>query len=105
MRRGLLWLMGLLLLCDGSVWAKEVEIHGFVTSVTSVTSSEIDEYKISRDQQLLLEVEKDDSGIATASFTPDDIRVGTELEIRGEWNEVSGELKAKSIKVFLVRTK
>jgi hypothetical protein len=36
-----------------------------------------------------------------AVFKRDDIRVGTELEIQGEYNEASEELRAKSIKVFL----
>jgi hypothetical protein len=81
--------------------AKEIKIHGYVTNVISPTQFEIDDYKITRDMQLVLEVEKDESGGATASFNPEDIRVGTELEIRGDWNEGTGELKAKSIKVFV----
>ena len=34
------------------------------------------------------------------NFRPEDIRVGTELEVSGEYDEPSGELKAKSIRVF-----
>jgi Zn-dependent protease with chaperone function len=101
MRRTLLHVLCILLLCAGTALGKDVKIHGFVTTVNSPTNFEIDDYKINRDMQLVLEVEKDESGGATASFNPEDIRVGTELEIRGDWNESTGELKAKSIKVFL----
>lgn len=97
-------LLGILLFCVGTS-AKEVKIHGFVTSVNSPTSFEIDDYKITRDVQLLLEVEKDESEDATATFNPEDVRVGTEVEIRGDWNEGTGELKARSIKVFLDDTR
>src|SRR6266404_6072007 len=99
MRRPVLSALGVLLLCVPAMWAKDVKIHGFITTVNSPTSFEIDDYKITHDVQLILEVEKDDSGTATASFKPDDIRVGTEVEIRGDWDESTGELKAKSIKV------
>jgi hypothetical protein len=105
MRRPVLSALGVLLLCVPAIWAKDVKIHGFITTVNSLTSFEIDDYKITRDVQLILEVEKDDSGAATASFKPEDIRVGTEVEIRGDWDESTGELKAKSIKVFLDDTR
>ena len=84
---------------------KETKIHGFVTAVTSPTSFEIDEYKITKDVTLALEIERDDSGDATAVFTPEDIRVGTELEIKGDYDPSTNELKAKSVKVFLEDTR
>lgn len=105
MRNAFLHALGLLLFCAGTTWAKDVKIHGFVTTVNSPTNFEIDDYKITRDIQLILEVEKDDSGAATATFKPEDIRVGTEVEIRGDWNESAGELRAKSIKIFLDDTR
>lgn len=80
--------------------AKDVKIHGFVTTVNSPTNFEIDDYRITRDTSLVLEVEKDEDSAATATFRPEDIHVGTELEIKGDYNEQTGELKAKSIKVF-----
>jgi hypothetical protein len=85
--------------------AKEVKIHGFVTNVNSPTSFEIDDYKITRDISLVLDIEKDESGEAKATFNPEDIRVGTELEIKGDFDAATGELKASSIKVFLEDTK
>jgi hypothetical protein len=80
--------------------AKEIKIHGFVTNVNSPTSFEIDDYRITRDTSLVLDIEKDESGLATATFKPEDIRVGTEVEIKGEYNEQTGDLRASSIKVF-----
>ena len=105
MRRTVLHVLGTFLFCVGIASAKDVKIHGFVTTVNSQSSFEIDDYKITRDVQLILEVEKDESGGATASFNPEDIHVGTEVEIRGDWNESTGELKAKSIKVFFDDTR
>src|SRR5690348_12737719 len=90
---------------SGLCEAKDIKIHGFVTAINSPTNFEIDEYKITKDITLALEIEKDDSGDATATFTPEDIRVGTELEIKGEYNDSTSELKAKSIKVFLDDTR
>ncbi len=105
MRRIVMRLCVFLLLATALCAAKDVRIHGFVTSVNSSTNFEIDEYKITKDVSLVLDIEKDESGDATATFSPEDIRVGTELEIKGEYNESTGELKAKSIKVFLDDTK
>lgn len=81
---------------------KSVKIHGYVTAVTSPTEFEIEDYRIMRDSTLALEFERteeeDRSGF---HFKPEDIRVGTELEVKGEYNAQTGELKAKSVKVHL----
>ncbi len=105
MRRAALFVCVFLLVTTIFCAAKDVKIHGFVTAVNSPTNFEIDDYKITKDVSLVLDIEKDESGGATATFSPEDIRVGTELEIKGEYNESTGELKAKSIKVFLDDTK
>jgi len=91
----------------GSLWcltlpavAGEVTIHGFVTDVKSPTSFSVDDYKVIRDNTLALQL-SESKGIEPAPFRPEDIRVGTELEIKGDYDEASGELKAKAIKVFL----
>jgi Peptidase family M48/Domain of unknown function (DUF5666) len=89
------------LLASPAALCKDVTIHGFVTAVNSSTSFEIDDYKVTRDKTVTLDLDQQqqaDKSLAT--FQPEDIRVGTELEIKGEYNEASGELKAKSIKVF-----
>jgi len=47
-----------------------------------------------------LDLEKQPGENSPARFKPKDIRIGTELEISGAYDDTSGELKAKSIKVF-----
>jgi hypothetical protein len=79
--------------------SQDVTIHGFVTAVNSPTSFEIDEYKVTRDKTVSLDLEKQADNFRDA-FRPEDIRVGTELEIKGDYDEASGELKARSINVF-----
>lgn len=80
--------------------AKSVKIHGYVTNVVSSTVFEIEDYKITKDLTLVLDFEKGDTD-EPIDFRPEDIRVGTELEISGDYNETTGELSAKSVKVFL----
>jgi hypothetical protein len=85
--------------------AKPVKIHGFVTAFNSPTSFEIEDYKITRDTTLVMDVEKEDDGELLATFRPEDIRIGTELEIKGNYDESTSELKATVIKVFLDDTR
>jgi hypothetical protein len=80
--------------------AKEVTIHGFVTEINSSTSFVVDDYKVARDNTLTLELSGSE-GTQPPTFRAEDIRVGTELEVKGDYDERSGQLKAKSIKVFL----
>ncbi|HVP44714.1 MAG TPA: M48 family metalloprotease [Terriglobales bacterium] len=80
--------------------AKTVKIRGYVTAVTSPTSFEIEDYKITGGG-LALSFEKEGHDAAPEGFKPEDIRVGTDLEITGELDEKTGELRAQSIKVFL----
>ena len=79
--------------------AKDLTIHGFVTAVSSPASFEIDDYRVTRDKTVSLDLENQADNSLDA-FKPEDIRIGTELEIKGEYDEASGELKAKSIKVL-----
>jgi len=85
--------------------AKDIIVHGYVTNVKSATSFEIDDYKITRDKILSIDLDIPKAEEARTSFKPEDIRVGAELEVRGDYDEESGELKAKSIRVFLEDTR
>ncbi|MBI4464763.1 MAG: hypothetical protein HY647_08685, partial [Acidobacteria bacterium] len=80
--------------------AGTVKIHGYVTNVVSPTVFEIEDYRITRDRSLRFELEKGEIN-EPAEFSPEDIRVGTELEVKGTHNRRTGELRARSIKVFL----
>jgi hypothetical protein len=75
---------------------KDVKIRGYVTEFRSPTSFDIEDYRITRDEAFTLDFDNASPEIA---FGLDDIRVGVELEIRGQLNEATGDLKAKSIRV------
>jgi len=97
--------MACLFFATSFAFAKDVLIHGFVTEVKSPTSFEIDDYRITRDNSLVFDLAKESGGQASPLFKAEDIRVGTELEVKGEYDQASKELKAKSIKVFLQDSK
>lgn len=77
---------------------KKVKIQGYITNVISPTSFEIDDYKITRDQSLVLEFENKDVGV---QFRAEDIRVGTEIEVQGMYDDETGELKATKVVIDL----
>jgi hypothetical protein len=89
--------LGVALLAGSPGLAKSLKIRGYVTELRSSTSFDIDDYRIMRDQTLTLEFEKEDD---QSEDLPKDIRVGTELEIKGDFDETTRELHAKNIKVF-----
>jgi hypothetical protein len=91
-----LWIALLATAC--SVAATPVRIHGYITNIESPKSFAIDDYKITRDDSLALDLDKGDYSDAT--FRPEDMRIGTELEVQGDFNDSTHELHAASIKVF-----
>lgn len=103
--RRLFALVGFWLFLAASVFAKEVTIRGFVTEVKSPTVFEIDDYKVTRDRSLAIDISTDEDEKSKAAFKPEDIRIGTELEVKGEYDESTEELKAKSIKVIFEDTR
>jgi hypothetical protein len=98
--RRLFVMVSLSMLFAGPLFAKEVTIHGFVTDVKSPVVFQIDDYKITRDRSLALDISSAEGEQSKAAFKAEDVRIGTELEVKGEYDESSGELKAKSIKVL-----
>src|SRR5262249_37519737 len=80
----------------GRTKISDVKIHGYVTAVNSSTSFDIEDYRITRDTAFKLEFENPSPDL---SFKIEDVRVGTELEIKGTYDDETGELLAKSIKV------
>ena len=91
-----LWLS----LLSASALANDIAIHGFVTAVNSPTSFQIDDYKISTDKSVSFLFDKQWGEPPIVQFTRQDIRIGTELEITGDYDDRSRELKARTIKVF-----
>jgi hypothetical protein len=82
--------------------AKQIKIRGYITAFTSSNSFEIEDYRITRDEGVELEFENEGSDV---KFRPEYLRIGTELEIRGDYNEDTGELRAKKIKIDLEQFK
>ena len=103
MRRYIM-LVPLLLFLTTASWAQDLWVHGFVTAVDSPSSFEIDDYKITRDPALVLKIEKLKSDRSATVFRPKDIRVGTDVEVEGDYDEITHELRAHAIKVFLFDT-
>jgi hypothetical protein len=87
-----------LLVAASPLCATPVKIHGYITNFSSVRSFDIDDYRITRDDSLAFDLDKGDYPDAT--FRPEDLRVGTELEVQGEFNDATHELHATAIKVF-----
>jgi Zn-dependent protease with chaperone function len=79
---------------------KEVKIRGYITQLVSPTSFEIEDYRITSEESLVLEFENQTAGL---SFKKEDLRVGTLVEIRGLYDEEKNELKAKKMKVDLAQ--
>jgi Zn-dependent protease with chaperone function len=95
--------LGLALLCPAvprtaSAKVKEIKIRGYITSLTSPTSFEVEDYRITRDESVQLEFENQ---IAGALFKPEDLRIGTLIELKGMYNDETGELKATKLKIDL----
>src|SRR5580692_8217902 len=91
-------LLTALLATASPLWATSVKIHGYITSITAPTKFEIDDYRITRSDSLSFDVDKGD--YPDAVFRPQDLRVGTELNVEGDFNDSTHELHATSIKVF-----
>ena len=81
---------------------KNVKVRGYVTDVRSPTDFDIEDYRITKEQEFALDFENASPEI---TFQLHDIRVGVELEIRGTLNEDTGELKASAITVDLEQFK
>jgi hypothetical protein len=77
---------------------RAITIRGYVTAVNSPTSFEIDQYRVICDEAVTIQVEKPEPN---ANFTLDDIRVGTELDIKGDFNETTAEIRARIVNVDL----
>lgn len=77
---------------------KQIKIRGYITQLNSPTSFEIEDYRVKRDESVTLELENQTPEV---NFKPSDLRVGTLVEISGEYDEQTSELKATKLKVDL----
>lgn len=77
---------------------KKIKIRGYITNIISPTSFEIDDYKITKDEALVLDFENQSSEI---QFKSEDVHVGTEIEVQGLFNDETDELKATKVTIDL----
>jgi hypothetical protein len=77
---------------------KEIKIVGYITEFHSPTSFEIEDYRITRDESVVVEFENQRPDV---DFKLSDLRIGTLVEIRGLFDEITDELKATKMKVDL----
>jgi len=77
---------------------KQIKIHGYITNVVSPTVFEIDDVKVSRSESLIFNLENQDAAV---QFKPENIRVGTEIEVEGMLDAETNELKASKVTVDL----
>src|SRR5512140_1256662 len=75
-------------------FAKKITIHGFVTAVQSPTTFEIDTYKVT-DETVAYAKLKEERAV---TLKPGVLRVGLEVEVTGDYDRSTGELKANRIK-------
>ena len=98
------FLISSLLLCGfvGVSLAKQITLRGFVTAVHSPTSFEMDEYKIidktEEEHQRLGSVGKKDWH--SPQLKAGTLRVGLEVEVKGDYDRKTGEVKATGIKAL-----
>lgn len=85
----------LTLLLSNLSLANQIKLRGFVTAVHSSTSFEIDEYKINDETSL---AEKSGKSRVEPG-KPVSPRIGLELEVKGDYNRATCEVKAQEIKV------
>ena len=81
---------------------RKAKIRGYVTEFRSPTDFDIEDYRITREGEFVLDFENASPDV---TFQLQDVRVGVELETEGLLNEQSGELRATGIKVDLEQFK
>jgi hypothetical protein len=74
---------------------KEVKIRGYVTAMTSPNAFEIEDYKIKRDAAVWVAMD----GPVGAVAAPEELKVGALVEVRGDFNDETGELTASKVKI------
>jgi hypothetical protein len=75
-----------------------INIRGYVTAVRLPTAFEIDDYQIIRDEDVTIQLE---NVRPDTQFNIENIAVGTELDVKGDLDEQTKVILAKSIKVDL----
>ena len=99
--RRILFTSALLLSCfTQSSFAKHVTLRGFVTAVHSPTSFEMDQFKIldETEQEHQRRVSAGLNHTGVPQLKPGTLRVGLEVEVKGNYDRKTGEVWATAIK-------
>lgn len=76
--------------------AKTITIHGYVTAVHSPGSFQIDNYRVTDQTAAYIKA----TGIHVHTLKSGELCVGLEVEVKGDYDRATGELKAQEIKAL-----
>lgn len=78
--------------------AKHVNLHGYVTAVRSAGSFEMDNYKIlDRTEEERQRIHDEGRDYRPPQLKPGILRIGLEVEVKGDYDPKTGEVKATAI--------
>lgn len=81
--------------------AGQLTLHGFAVGIPTSTAVEFDDFGVTRDNRLTLEINSDATNSKNA-LRPADIRVGDEVEITGNFDMATRKLTVKRVKILSV---
>ena len=79
--------------------AKTEKLHGYITEILSYQLFEVEDFRIVRPEDLAIEILEKGTD-SSAVLSPEDLRVGIEVVVRGAFTEDENEIRATSIQVF-----
>ena len=92
----------LLALCSARTCvAEQVTLHGFIVGIPSPTAFEFDDFSVTRDSRLSLEINSNPAK-SKNTLRPGEVRVGDEVEISGNFDAATHKLTIKTVKVLSV---
>ncbi len=99
MRRTILVFL-LVFCCARRAAGGEETLHGFVVGITPPDTIAIDDVSITSENRLSLEINAVNPGNAPNVLKPGGVRVGEEVEIRGDYKTATHQLTVKSVKIL-----
>ena len=91
--------LSLMLAMQNLYSARTVKIHGYVTEILSYQLFEVEDFRIVRTENLAIEILEKGTD-SSAVLSPEDLRVGMEVVVRGAFTEFENEIRATSIQIF-----
>ncbi|HWZ55319.1 MAG TPA: hypothetical protein VNZ63_04565 [Verrucomicrobiae bacterium] len=81
--------------------AEQVTLHGFIVDTSSPAALEFDDFSVTRDNRLSLEINSNPAK-SKNTLRPGAVRVGDEVEISGNFDAATHKLTIKTVKVLSV---